>query len=94
MAAAAEKYSGAVDVSEDLSSKPRGKVSRILDGVYHSHGGADDADLDEYDGWVDLGLADPEEKRKVLKKKVEEAYSNGMYRKGFDELEKLLAEFS
>lgn len=93
LAAAAEKHSGAVDIPEYLKATPEGKVARILDGVYHSEGGADDADLDEDDGWLDLGPEDPNEKRKVLQKKIDEALAQGMSSKGLEELKTLLNEF-
>lgn len=95
LAAAAEKHSGVVDLYDVLYSKPepKGKVSRILEGFYHSHGGADDADLDDKDGWLDLRPEDPAEKRKVLDRKLDEARSCGMSDKGLEKLRKLLIEF-
>ena len=97
LAAAAEKHSGAVDVSTLFATAPEhspsGKVARILEGVYHADGGADDADLDEDDGWLDMGPEDPSEKEEVLKRKVKEAHAKGMTDKGRRELEKLLREF-
>lgn len=93
LAAAAEKHSGVVDITEYFNATPKGKVARILDGVYHSEGGADDADLDEADGWLDLGPEDPNEKREVLKNKIDEARVQGMSFKGLEQLKKLLTEF-
>ncbi len=37
------------EVSQD------GRISRVLEGVHHADGGADDAGLDDNDGWLDLG---------------------------------------
>ena len=97
LAAAAEKHAGVVDVAALFGAgsyhKPRGKVARILEGVYHADGGADDADLDENDGWLDLGPEDPSEKEKVLAQKILEAREQGMTEKGHKELQGLLPEF-
>ena len=53
LAAAAEKHAGVVDVSAlvgtDPANAPSGRVARILEGVYHADGAADDADLEEED---------------------------------------------
>lgn len=90
-----EKYSGSVDIADPLSTKenPTGLIARILDGVFHADGGAEDADLDEDDGWLNLGSEDNAEKRKVLDRKVEEARKNGMTEKGCEALKALLIEF-
>jgi len=97
LAAAAEKYSGTVDVAalldETDAAAQVSKVSRILEGVFHADGGADDADLDENDGWLDLGPEDPIEKRKILNEKVEEARKNGLSDTGCETLKDLLIEF-
>ena len=97
LAAAAERHSGVVDVSTFFGTgsdhSPSGKVARILEGVFHADGGADDADLDEDDGWLDMGPEDPSEKEQVRKKRVQEASEKGMSDKGREELEKLLIEY-
>ena len=97
LAAAAEKHAGVVDVSAlvgtDPANAPSGRVARILEGVYHADGGADDADLDEEDGWLDLGPEDPLEKEKTLNQKLQEAREKGMTEQGRAELERLLREF-
>lgn len=33
-------------------------IARVLEGEYNLEGGADDADLDVIDGWIDLGPED------------------------------------
>lgn len=72
LAAAAEKYSGVVDMHGILYNKqePKGKVAHILEGVYQYEGGADDADLDDNDGWLDLGREDPFEKSKSYRRSL------------------------
>ncbi len=74
LAAAAEKHSGAVDVATLFGTNPEvsqdGRISRVLEGVYHAAGGPDDADLDNNDGWLDLRPEDREEKEIVLKQKL------------------------
>lgn len=95
LAAAAEKYSGVVDIPDILDAipEPKGKVSRILEGVYHADGGVDDDDLDEDDDWIDLGPEDAEENYKVLESKMKEAKKYGMSDKGVKNLKHLLVEF-
>ncbi len=62
LAAAVEKNSGSVDVSNlfgtntDVAQK--GRISCVFEGVCHSGGGAVDTDLDDNNGWLDFGLED------------------------------------
>ena len=95
LAAAAVKQSGEVDVPSlfDSTPTPSGKVARILEGVFHANGGADDADLNEEDGWLDMSPEDPTEKSKVQEKKIDEASKNGISDEGKEELKSLLLEF-
>lgn len=96
LSAAAEKYSGAVDVSTlmDKDDKPpKGRVARILEGVYHAKGGVDETDLNDEDGWIDLGPEHPAEKEVILSKKIQEAEANGLSTKGSKTLEKILRDF-
>lgn len=82
LAAAAEKHSGVVDVSTLFDDKTdfddNGRVSRVLEGVYHAEGGADDNDLDDNDGWLYLGPETPVEKETILKHKLAEARAMGI----------------
>ena len=78
LAAAAEKHSGVVDMSTLFGTDPEeGRISRVLEGVYHADGGADDADLDDNDGWLDLGPEDRAAKEIVLNQKISEAREAG-----------------
>lgn len=95
LAAAAEKHCGIIDIAQILDAKtePQGKVARILEGVFHADGGADDADLHENDGWIDLGPENEGEKLEVHQKKVSEARTRGMSEDGVKSLDRLLVEF-
>ncbi len=54
--------------SEPTLKFPKTDASfRVLEGAYHADGGADDAELDDNDGWLDLGPEDRAEKEIVLK---------------------------
>lgn len=58
LAAAADRLGDTVDISTLVGNQTDhtpGRIGRILDGIFQADGGADDADLDEDDGWVDLG---------------------------------------
>ena len=96
-AAAAEKHSGVFDMSTLFGTDPEvaqeGRVSRVLEGVYHADGGADDADLDDNDGWLDLGPEDRAAKEIVLNQKISEAREKGISGKGATSLEELLREY-
>lgn len=70
------------------------KVTRILDGVYHADGGIDDPDFDEEDGWIELGPEDPVKEKSVRSKKVDEARSHGISRKGLEEFRYILSEYA
>lgn len=96
LAAAADRHGGSVDISTLVGSQSdfsTGRIGRVLDGVFHADGGADDADLDEDDGWLDLGPEDPVEKERVLKSKLQEAKERGLSTKGYKDLENLLREY-
>lgn len=71
-----------------------GHVARIFEGVYHAKGGVDDKDLDEEDGWIDLGPENPKKKEVILLKKIQEAEANGRSSAGCETLEKKLRDFS
>lgn len=96
-AVAAEKHAGVVDVKSlfhgDESENTNGKVVRILKGVYHADGGADDRFLSDSNGWSNLGPKHPVEKRKVLIEKVKNAANAGVSAKGCVHLRELLREF-
>jgi len=97
LAAAADRFGGTVDISTLVGNQATfspGRIGRVLDGVFHADGGADDADLDDDDGWLDLGPEDPADKERVLKTKLQEAKDKGLSASGCQELEKLLREFS
>ncbi len=85
LAAAAEKHSGAVDVSTLFGTNPEvsqnRRISRVLERMYHADGGADDADIDDNDDWPDLCPADRAEKEIVLKQKLSEAREKPHLRK-------------
>lgn len=95
LAAAAEKHSGEVSVSALFSSETSscGEVSRILEGVLLADGRGDDADLDDDDGWLDMGPESSSEKKSVLDGKVKEASDNGMSNEGIKVLRNLLCAF-
>lgn len=53
LAAAADRLCGTVDISALVGNQAENnsrRIGRVLDGVFHADGGADDADLDESDG--------------------------------------------
>lgn len=62
LAATADKHGGVVDVSSMLDAplpdEQPGRIARVLEGVFHTDVGAEDADLDDNDGWLDLGPED------------------------------------
>ena len=96
LASAADRHGGSVNVSTLVGNQADfgpGRIGRVLDGIFHADGGADDADLDDDDGWPDLGPEDPSEKEKVLKAKLEQAKEQGMSSAGCQVLENLLREF-
>lgn len=73
LGAAAERHGGSVDVSHLVGNQADhypGRIGRIVDGVFHADGGADDADLDDEDGWLDLGPEHPNEKEEILNPKL------------------------
>ena len=98
LAAAAERHGGEVDMSnlfpETSNHDGPGRVSRVFEGVYHVDGGADDADLEVDDGWVEFGPEDPVEKQKVLDEKMEEAKRNNLSTEGQRKLRAYLHEYS
>ncbi len=69
------------------------RIFRVLEGVYHADGGAYDSDLDDNDGWLDLGPEDRAEKEIVPKQKLSEARAKGISEKGATSLEELLREY-
>ncbi len=76
-------FGTSLEVSQD------GRISRVSEGVYHADGGADDADLDGSDGWLDLGPKDRADKETVLKQKL----AKGISDKGATSLHELLREY-
>lgn len=92
LATVAERYSGAIDIPDiiDANSSPTGKVTKILEGVYHSDGGTDDDNLDVHGGWTDLSSKDPSYKRRFRSEKVTEARSNSMSATGSSKLQSQL----
>ena len=73
LAAAVDRLGGIVDVSALVGNQSdfvSGRIGRVLDGVFHADGGAGDADLDDSDGWHDLGPEDPPETERVPKAKL------------------------
>lgn len=98
LAAAAERHAGEVDVAKlfgtDPETETNGKISRVLEGVYHADGGADDTDLDENDGWMDLGTEDSKEKERILSEKILQAKKSGLSQDGANRLESMIREFS
>lgn len=97
MRAAADRLGGSVDVctlAVNEADFGTGRIGRIVDGVFHADGGTGDADLDDDDGWLDLGPEDPAEKERVIHAKLKEAKHQGMSDHGRAELEKLLREYS
>lgn len=97
MQAAADRFGGSVDVSTIVgngSDFVSGRVGRIIDGVFHADGGGDGADLDDDDGWLDLGPEDPKEKEAILQIKLKEAKKHGLSPKGCKDLDSMLREFS
>lgn len=58
-----------LDAAHGSDSEGPGRIARIVEGVFHPNGGADEADLDENDGWLDLGPEDPIEKKAMPAKK-------------------------
>lgn len=69
------------------------KVVGPHEDTFHADGGADQADLNDEDGWIDLGPDDPVEKYCIHTAKLHEARNEGMYEKIVKALEKLLTEF-
>lgn len=95
LAAAAQRFTGEVDMTNLLPppSATRGAVARLLEGVFYSDGGADETDLSDEDGWLDMGPESKTEKARTLKLKCDEAQANGMSNAGKADLEQLLDEF-
>lgn len=61
LAAAADRHGGTVDASTIIGNQSdfgSDRIGRVLDGVFHADGGANDADLND-DGWLDLDPEDP-----------------------------------
>lgn len=62
LGAAVHRADGTADVSAFIandSDKSPNRIGHVLDAVLHADCGADDADLDGDDGWLDLGPRDP-----------------------------------
>ena len=77
LAAAADRHGGTIDVSKLVGNRidfRRGRIGRVLEGIFHADGGADEADLDDDDGWLDLGPEDISEKR-FARQRVKECLS-------------------
>lgn len=63
LAPVGEKHAGVVYAATILEEDfQEYRTLRVLEGVFHADGGADDADLDENGGWLDLGPEDADEK--------------------------------
>lgn len=65
----------------------------MLEAIFHAEGGADDADSDDDDGWLDLDPEDPAKKENVLMQKIAEARENGISKVEVTALEGFLCDF-
>ena len=97
LSAAAGKHSVVVDMSTLFGTDPEvaqeGRISRVLKDVYHADGGAADAELDDNDGWLDLGPENRAEREIVLNQKISEARETVISGKGAKSFEKHLLEY-
>lgn len=62
LAGAADRHCGVLDIAMLVGNQAdhsNGRIGRIVDGVFHAEGGTNDADLDQDDGWLDLGTQNP-----------------------------------
>ncbi len=94
LAAAVEKHTGAVDVPTIFRTNSEvaqdGRISGALGCTCHADGGADDADFDDNDDWLDLGREYRAEKEIALKQRLSEARAKGIFEKGATSLDELL----
>lgn len=97
LAAAATRLAGTVDAAsfpESLDEHGDGRVSRVLEGVFHEDGGAHDDETDEQAvEWCDLGPESEAEWEAALDSKLREATANGITNSNRDRLESLLREY-
>lgn len=77
LAAADKQHGGSVDVSALNEAKIKhdstGRIAWVVGGVYHADGGADDDNLDNEEGWLDLRAKYFKEKWTIRSKKLDRA---------------------
>lgn len=94
LAAAADRFCGSVDMERlvgTFAEEGDGRVSRVMEGVFHADGGQDGDKDDKTQGeWCDIGNETKEEWEDSLRKSVAQAKKNGMTAGGLLSLEELL----
>lgn len=94
LAAAADRFAGSIDAERLLGTfaeRGDGRVSRIMEGVFHADGGEDDmADDDAQGEWCDIGEETTQEWEDSLSDRLAQAKGNGMSGNGTIVLEKML----
>lgn len=70
-----------------------GRVGRVADGVFHVDGGADNADLDKDDGWLDMGAEEKAEKKDSQEQKVSSAQNEVISDAGREKLPVMLLHY-
>lgn len=81
LGAASDKHVEVFDALKDAmdtSSNKQAKVCRVLDGVYHSDGGYDEAQNEHENCWLDLGPESPEERKSAINARIADAIIAGI----------------
>lgn len=93
LAAAADRFSGSVDADQMLATldeRGDGRVSRLMEGVFHSEGGEHEEDDGATPVWCDIGGETESEWENELLEKVREAKDKGLSSDGCNTLEAML----
>lgn len=96
LAAAADQFCGSVDAERligAITDTGDGRVSRVMEGVFHADGGEDVEEDQDNDGeWCDIGDETTEEWEEALRGKLKEAEHNGLSPTGKVTLEGMIRQ--
>lgn len=95
LAAAADRFAGGFDAEKKLASLTKqgdGRVSRIVEGVFHCEEGGQVEDDSIIPEWFDIGKETEKEWEGELGHKLGEAKIKGLSENGFKRLEKMLRD--
>lgn len=97
LAAAVDKHVSVIDVAAFFKADPEtqasGRVAQIMEGVFYMDWGADDAQLEDDDFWLDLGSEDPAEKKVQMEQSLADACASRISSDRISTLQSLLTEY-